>query len=344
VLTEKKLINKDKRIKGKYNILDDVLITVDIFNTEETTFDIKPPFDLHQHVSIPKKAIIVIAGSFNAGKTALILNILKLNLSQKYKRLYLMSEMGSGEYIDRLKTFGDVPFQDWSKVTASERSHDFNGAIEHHNKDGLTCIDFLEEVEGEYFKIPTDIRNIYDSLGDGVAIIAIQKKTDTDYARGGQATAEKARLYMSVDFLTVAPQSIICALKIIKVKKYIGRNIQGHEIHFQISEGSKIEPVSEWMKCANVDRKLCCSRYLQPDSYKKRASTYLYEFKVDSGLLKGINQKNYDQWKTSFTNLNIDEALEEIANDSYRNPFLKVDGWFWQVSKILSKKNEKAKI
>ena len=42
----------------------------------------------------------------------------------------------------------------------------------------MTCVDFLEDVGGDFFKIPSDIRAIYDSLGDGVAIIAIQKKTD----------------------------------------------------------------------------------------------------------------------------------------------------------------------
>jgi len=342
-LINKKLIIRDRSIKGKYQIVNSDLNQVDIFNVDETPFKIKLPFMLHNYVSIPKKAIIIIAGTFNAGKTALILNILKQNLSQEYQRLYLMSEMGVGEYVDRLRQFDDVPFQDWQKIIAAERSFDFNGAIQHHNPDGLTCIDFLEEIEGKYYEMPSHIRNIYDALGTGVAIIAIQKKSDSDFARGGQATAEKARLYLAVDFLTVAEQSVICALKVIKVKRYIGgRNIQGHEIHFQIFEGSKIEPVSEWMKCSDVDRKRCIEVYQQPESYKKRASNYVFEFKTDAGRLRGVNEKNIGDWIKAFPNIDIMDALEDVANDSFKSGFLKDKSWYFQVAGILSKKNEKA--
>jgi len=340
---EKKLINRDKRIKGKYHIVDSSLKLVDIFNTDETPFDLKLPFMLHNYVSIPRKAIIVIAGSSNAGKTAILLNILKLNLSQNYSKYYLMSEMGVGEYVERIRNFDDIPFTEWGNVLAAERSCDFNGVIEHHNKNGLTCIDFLEEVEGEYFKISSDIRSIYDSLGDGVAIVAIQKKNDTDYARGGQATAEKSRLYMSVDYLTQRDQSIICALKTIKVKRYIGgRNIQGHEIHFSISGGSKIEPVSEWMRCSDVDRKRCADIYCQPDSYKKRAVNYCYEFKTDAGRIRGINEKNLSEWVKNFSKINVLEELEDIANNSFKSGFLRDKQWFFQIATILNDKNEKA--
>jgi hypothetical protein len=115
-------------------------------------------------------------------------------------------------------------------------------------------VDFLEDVGGDFFKIPSDIRAIYDSLGDGVAIIAIQKKTDSDYARGGQGTAEKSRLYMAVDLITSLDHSIICSLKIVKNKRYVNRNLQGHEIHFRIQGGAQIEAVSSWLKSTDVDR------------------------------------------------------------------------------------------
>ena len=339
---DKKLINRDKRIKGKYHIIDASLKVVDIFDTDETPFKLKLPFMLDNYVSIPKKAIIILAGSSNAGKTAIIMNILKLNLSQEYQKFYLMSEMGVGEYVERIRNFDDIPFIEWKKVMAAERSSDFNGVIEHHNKNGLTCIDFLEEVEGEYFKISSDIRSIYDALGDGVAIVAIQKKTDTDYARGGQATAEKSRLYLSVDYLTQTDQSIICALKTIKVKRYIGgRNIQGHEIHFKISGGSKIEPVSDWVRCTDVDRKRCIDIYNQPDTYKKRAASYCYEFKTDTGRIRGINEKCLAEWEKNFSSIDVKDTLEDIANDSFKRAFLSDRSWFFQVATILNDKNEK---
>jgi len=251
---EKKIVKKDMRGAGKFNIINSHLDEINIDDIDEESFDLILPFNLDRYTSIPKKSIIVLAGSSNAGKTALILNILKLNLSQQYKRLYLMSEMGPGEYVDRLRKFKDVPFSSWKSITSAERTCAFDGAIEGHNPDGLTCVDFLEDVGGDFFKIPSDIRAIYDSLGDGVVIIAIQKKTDSDYARGGQGTAEKSRLYMAVDLITSLDHSIICSLKIVKNKRYVNRNLQGHEIHFRIQGGAQIEAVSSWLKSTDVDR------------------------------------------------------------------------------------------
>ena len=337
----KKLVKKDKRIKGKYHVINSDLPIIDIFNTDETAFKIRLPFYLDQYVSIPKKAIIIIAGSSNAGKTALILNILKLNLSQQYKKLYLMSEMGTGEYVDRLKKFDDVQFPDWKNIQASERTSDFDGAIEHHNRDGLTCIDFLEEVDGEYFKIPTDIRDIYDSLGEGIAVIAIQKKSDTDYARGGQATAEKARLYMAVDLITVLDRSIVCALKIIKNKRFVGRNLQGHEIHFKIHSGSKIEPLCDWVRSSVVDRNNCKSSYEKADANQPKDNTEMtFEFKTISGKTVGLTKNDYLRWKASYSNIDLDEQLEELANSSYRKSWFTEKDWFFSISGILNKRND----
>jgi hypothetical protein len=270
---EKKLIKRNMRGAGKFTIINSTLDEINIDDIDEKCFDILLPFNLDRFTSIPKKSIIVLAGSSNAGKTALILNILKLNLHHSYRKLYLMSEMGRGEYVDRLRKFKDVPFLDWKKITAAERTHDFDGAIESHNPEGLTCIDFLEDADGEFYKIPSDIRAIYDSLGDGVAVIAIQKKTDSDYARGGQGTAEKARLYLTVDLITALDHSIICALKIIKNKRYINRNIQGHEIHFRITGGAHIEAVSPWLRSTDTDRQKYKAKYEQENNTSSSHTT-----------------------------------------------------------------------
>ena len=114
-----------------------------------------------------------------------------------YEKIYLMSEMGSGEYKDRILKFGDSPLLWKQKIKAAAKSYGFNGIIKHYNPNGLTCIDYLEEIEGEYFKMASSIRDIYDSLNQGVAVVAIQKKESSKFARGGESTAGKSRLYLS---------------------------------------------------------------------------------------------------------------------------------------------------
>ena len=74
-------------------------------------------------VSIPPKSIIVVAGTSNAGKTAVLLSIASLNLNDNAgKLLYLFSEMGAGEFKKRLHCMTDVPFEAWKGMKAAERS------------------------------------------------------------------------------------------------------------------------------------------------------------------------------------------------------------------------------
>ncbi|RLF26115.1 MAG: hypothetical protein DRN14_07395 [Thermoplasmata archaeon] len=261
VLKNKNLISSDRRIRGRYRILDHNVEWIDPERQETEPFPLKLPFDLHKKVSVFPKSIIVIAGSTNAGKTALILNTLRLNMSQPYDRVYLMSEMGGAEYRDRILKFGDDPILWKDRVKAASKSYGFDGIVKHYNPNGLTCIDYLEEVEGEYFKMASNIRDIYDSLNQGVAVIAIQKKETSKFARGGEATAEKARLYLSVDYLCTCPGSIACALKIVKAKQSIDENMQNKELHFKIFQGSKITPLSDWQLSSQVDRAKCTKEY-----------------------------------------------------------------------------------
>jgi len=333
-LTNKKLIYKDKRIKGKYHILNTKLDTIDLFSVSETPFPINLPFDLHRYIILPKKCIVILAGSSNAGKTALLLNILNSNLQQPYKKMYLMSEMGPGEYKDRVSRLDKIDLKQWQQqIIASERSSDFNGAIEHHNPDGITCIDFLEEVDGEYYRIATDIRNIYDSLGDGVAIIAIQKKTTEEYARGGQATAEKSRLYMTVDLLQVENHSIVCSLRIIKLKRYSGRNLQGHEIFFEIHSGSQISPLSDWQSASQANRSMFLA--------KLNNTHYVHTFLTVSGRTVGVNYKDYKKWVDSFNDPRLDEVVIKISTDSHKKSWLNDKNWFFQVSALIKKELDK---
>ena len=94
-------------------------------------------------------------------------------------------------------------------------------------------IDFLEEVDGEYYRIASDIRAIYDALESGVAIVALQKHSNARVGRGGEATTEKARLYITIDQLLQTSDCAISAVKIVKAKNYTGKNQEpGKELEY----------------------------------------------------------------------------------------------------------------
>lgn len=258
----KNKIQKDRRITGKYHVVETEAEWIDLTAVDEASFPLELPLGLTTMVTIPPKAVIVVAGTTNSGKTAFMLNALRLNFDQDYGLAYIMSEMGPSEYKQRVRLFGD-PVEDWaSRVKAASKSSGFDGLITHHNPNGLTVVDFLEEIEGEYYKIASDIRTMYDALGNGVVMIGIQKKSGGLYGRGGEATAEKARLYLSIDTMVNRDRCSVCAIRIVKCKNYPdGKNPNGKELHFKIERGHKLTALSDWIYCNDKQREQYIKRY-----------------------------------------------------------------------------------
>jgi hypothetical protein len=77
-----------------------------------------------------------------------------------------------------------------------------------------------------------ELKKIFDKLTTGLAIVAIQKDEKKDFARGGAFSAEKARLYLSMN-----PGE----LKIIKGKNWAqpGHNPNGKTFKFKLINGCK---------------------------------------------------------------------------------------------------------
>lgn len=341
VWKEKNIIKKDKNIKGKWYVIDSSVEWVDLAKADDSPFSINLPFDLHKYVSVPQKSIIVLAGTSNAGKTTFLLGTIRMNMDNDYERMYLMSEMGSGLYKRRIQKFGD-PISLWQeKVKAAEKSHDFDGMIQNFNPNGLTCIDFLEEVDGEYFKIPTSIRNIYDALGTGCALVAIQKKSQSQYGKGGEATREKACLYITLDLLSIVEsedkRSIYCALKLDKVKESLKGNMEGKELHFRIDDGVKMTVVMDWTYSSRVNRSKCILQYEQ--GARDEENPYIpYTFKVKEGEEVTLLKKDYLDWKRSYRGYDLDKELRRVSEMSYVATWLTRKSWYWQLGQHLDKK------
>ena len=340
-MARKDLITKDRAVAGKWHIIDSKVEWVDLDAPAEETFPVILPFDLHNKIIIPPKAIIILAGSTNAGKTAFILNTLRMNRQQKYKKVYLMSEMGSGEYISRIRGFGE-PLENWKSIKAASKSYDFNGTVKHHNPNGLTCIDYLEEIQGEYFKIASSIRDIYDAMGDGVAIIAIQKKSDQAVARGGEGTMEKSRLYMTLDHLCTLKHSIVCALKITKLKAFKDKNLQNHELHFEITRGSNIALLMDWTPSHKVNRTQKIVEYERgkafPETPPGESDPILFPAFDEKGDAFRVLEKTIVKWGATFANIEVYDEVLRLAQDHQKKRFVKS---FYHLSEILAKVNAK---
>lgn len=190
-------------------------------------YHIQWPFGLQDWVHLYPKNIVIVAGASNAGKTALLLNLARMNASTRQVR-YFSSEMGPEELRLRLSCFEGVPEDAWEKVQFFDRSSGFAHAIEPNS---LNVIDYLE-ISDNFFAVGGEIREIFDRLNKGIAVIALQKKAGAELGRGAEFTLEKARLYLSMD------QGKI---KIVKAKNWAkkGHNPNGKEWAFKLVNGSK---------------------------------------------------------------------------------------------------------
>ena len=199
------------------------------------TIALEFPFGLEQWASIYPKNIIVLAGSFNAGKTAFCLDFIRLNqhrieLADLLPIEYFSSEMGAEEMKLRLSKFSD---SDWA-FNARERSSNFADVVK---PDKINIIDYLE-VTTDFYLVAEEISAIFNKLHKGIALITVQKKRGAELGRGAEFSAEKPRLYLSIDS---------GLLTIVKAKNWAreGENPNGKKFSFSLLSGCKFTNIQE---------------------------------------------------------------------------------------------------
>ena len=231
-LKDEGIIAKAGTKDGIYRRVDDHAEEIDWLSADDETIDFKYPFGLERYVLTHPKNIIVVAGVPNAGKTAFLLNCVRLNM-RLFDIHYFSSEMGSHEFKSRLSKF-ELPLKNW-RFHAKERVSDFASVIK---PDAVNVIDYLE-MTSDFWMVAQYLREIYEKLNKGVALIAIQKNPGTETGLGGYRGMEKPRLYLNLE-----PGK----LKIVKAKNWAHDEINpnGLECHFKLVQGCKFVIEKDW--------------------------------------------------------------------------------------------------
>jgi len=204
---------------------------------QRTPLEIGLPFDIHKLVNIYPGNIVVLAGAPNAGKTAFMLNVVRLNQSD-FPIYYMSSEMGAEEFALRLEKFPGIDLDDWN-FTAWERVRDFADVIV---PDAINIVDYYEFTGGEaFYQIGEGLRAIWERLGSGVAFVAIQKTGTKATGRGGDFGLEKPRLYLSMD---------AGKLRIHKGKNWADplENPNGLTCDFKLTDGCNFHVTRPWYR------------------------------------------------------------------------------------------------
>lgn len=235
-LKEQGLIEPFGDKRGCYRRVQSDCSDIDIFAPEATPLKIRYPMGVHELVLTHPKNIIIIAGEPNAGKTAYLLNFAQMNSGRNHDVVYFSSEMGAIELQARLGKF-NLPMDEWRKVQWKERASDFAQVI---RPDAINIIDFLE-VHDEFYKVGLFIKQIFDKLDKGIAIIALQKNKGRDEGMGGMRSLEKARLYMAME-----PGKI----KIVKAKNWRDDAINPNGLvrTWRLGGGCNFKVEGDWYK------------------------------------------------------------------------------------------------
>ena len=220
-------------VNKRFRKVDTEIIGLDYKKQQNAkVLDLRWPLDIEDLVNIYPGNLVVVAGSPNSGKTALLLNVMRLN-QERMPIYYFCSEMGVQELQGRLELF-DTPLQDWT-FEAIERSTNFADVIV---PDCINIIDFMELTEDVY-KVNTYLTELTHVIGNGVVIVAVQKKIGALMGRGQEFSLEKPRLYLSLDEGKI---------KIAKGKHWAQKNYNpsGLERFFSIEGGAYFIPSTGW--------------------------------------------------------------------------------------------------
>jgi predicted ATP-dependent serine protease len=107
--------------RGQFRRIEKEAEIIDFANADcSTILDLRwpAPFNLQRLVNLYPKNIVIVAGATNAGKTALLLNVVQVNMD-RHRVVYFSSEMGPEELRLRLEKF-DIPISSW-RFEARER-------------------------------------------------------------------------------------------------------------------------------------------------------------------------------------------------------------------------------
>ncbi len=194
-LCDKGNVQRHPQHEGRYRYVNTSIERLNLKTATPNSLDIKLPFKIEDYVKLYPSNVVVVAGAANAGKTAFMLNVIKMNLKNYANRIrYFCSEGGAEELRSRLDLF-PMSERDLDKFEAIRKTANFADAIV---PDWINIIDFLE-MTTDLWVVNDYLTTIQNKLTTGIGIVAIQKKGGARLGRGAEFGLEKPKLYVTMD-------------------------------------------------------------------------------------------------------------------------------------------------
>ncbi len=254
LITEKKL----KRIgRGFYKKLKQFKPITSLRAGETKPFDLLFPygyedassFGFEDMLEIDEGNCIVIAGVSNSAKTAWVINMLALNMD-KHPCLLMGNEYArvdtqlSPAFIRRLRRMEWAKWEDDNdklKFTILPVKEDYEDWVEPGK---INFIDWINLTDN-FYQIGKIIEDIKSAVGNGLAIIVLQKTEENLLARGGSFSRDLADFYISIDPLGDR-QRRLTVVKAKASKQFMDGRMWGFEI---MNGGTQFHNIREIKKC-----------------------------------------------------------------------------------------------
>lgn len=193
------------------------------------------PLGLNKYCYIPLPSLIIVAGKYNAGKTALCINIVNLNLELWGNRLDFYVSEGAEMMNAKFQSLNAyIPKPPPFKMY--RRTENFSDIID---PDNLSVIDYLRVDMSKTYEIGNALFAIFNKLNRGIAVVAMQKPPgERKVAFGGASTAFEPTLYIGMDIDTLGFEKI-------KVPKIVDIDPYALKIKFRITKGVNFNEVHE---------------------------------------------------------------------------------------------------
>ena len=208
-------------------------------------------FEFDQNIEVMKGDLIVIAGVSNMGKTCFALNFLVNNLSILDGHARLMgNEYKPVRFAFRIKRMAEAyNAQIWN--SDKQPRFDLLPVTQNHAdyivRDKLNIVDWIN-IRGEFYAIGGTLEDIQAEVGNGLALIVLQKSRGKSMGMGGDFGAFTPSVYMTIDPLGKGA----ARLNVLKVKSTPpeGMRPEGKMYGFSIVDrGSKFHNIREIKTC-----------------------------------------------------------------------------------------------
>jgi len=198
-------LKADEKIKrvgskmGTYIKIGEALEEMDWKNADTIPLKLNFPLHIGDFYQPYPKNMGVIAGAKDSGKTAVLIDFVKLNqdLPEWKNRIHFYTnEMGKEELKVRILKHDDLPIEKWN-FHAYECTSNYEDHIARY-PDDIHVIDYIE-VNDTFYLIGEYLKRIHEALGKGFVLLGLQKDWGAPLGRGAAFSIQRPRLYITLE-------------------------------------------------------------------------------------------------------------------------------------------------